>query len=340
MKLVVQCAVASAIIVLGAVSAHAQSITDKVLQRGYVSCGASQGVPGLSRPDDQGVWTGFDVDSCRAVAAAVFGDKEKAQFVPLNAAQRLPALQTGEIDVLSRTTTWTYTRDVAVRFVAINLVDGDAIMLRNSLNVETADDLDGLTICLQGGGSLVENALDIIEQENTVQVERVYFDSTILARDAYFGGRCDGYMSDGFAIAGQRASVASNPDEHEIFYSGATTEPLALAIPRGDDRWFDIVRYAFNAMVWAEDRSITSQNVDEIAASTSDAETRKVLGVEPGIGEPLGLDDKWVYNIIKQVGNYGEVFARNLGEDSPLNAERRLNALPRDGGILFPIAFQ
>lgn len=147
-------------------------------------------------------------------------------------------------------------------------------------------------------------------------------------------------MSDGFAIAGQRASVAGNPEEHAIFYSGATTEPLALAIPRGDDRWLDIVRYAFNAMVWAEDRGITSQNVDEIKTTSGDAETRKALGAEPGIGEPLGLDDAWIYNVIKQVGNYGEVFDRNLGAQSALKAERRLNALPRDGGILFPIAFK
>lgn len=321
-------------------TAQAQSIADKVRERGYVSCGASQGVPGLSRPDEKGEWTGFDVDSCRAVAAAVLGDSKKARFVPLNAAQRLPALQTGEIDVLARTTTWTYTRDVAVRFVAINLVDGDAIMLRKALNVEKAADIDGLTICLQGGGSLVENALDKIEQDNKVKVQRVYFDSTILARDAYFGGRCDGYMSDGFAIAGQRAFVAGNPDEHTIFYSGATTEPLALAVPRGDDRWFEIVRYAFNAMVWAEDRGITSKNVDEIAASSTDSETRKALGAEPGIGEPLGLDDKWVYNVIKQVGNYGEIFGRNLGAESPLKSERRFNALARDGGILFPIPFK
>ena len=340
MKHIIQSAAIMAAVMLVTGSASAQSITDKVRERGYVSCGASQGVPGLSRPDDNGVWTGFDVDSCRAVAAAFFGDAKKAQFVPLNAAQRIPAVQTGEIDVLARTTTWTYSRDVAVRFVAINLVDGDAIMLRKSLNVEAAGDLDGLTICLQGGGSLVENALDKIEQSNQVKVRRVYFDSTILARDAYFGGRCDGYMSDGFAIAGQRATVAGNPDEHAIFQSGATTEPLALAIPRGDDRWFDIVRYAFNAMVWAEENGITSQNVDEIAATATDAEVRKALGVEPGIGEPLKLDDKWIYNVIKQVGNYGEVFARNLGEDSPLKAERHLNALPRDGGILFPIPFK
>jgi general L-amino acid transport system substrate-binding protein len=321
-------------------AAQAQSIVDRVKERGYVSCGASQGVPGLSRPDDQGNWTGFDVDNCRAVAAAVLGDATKAQFVPLNAAQRLPALQTGEIDVLSRTTTWTYSRDAAVRFVAINLIDGDAILLRKDLNVQAAKDIDGLTICLQGGGSLVENALDTIELQNDVTSKRVYFDSTILARDAYFAGRCDGYMSDGFAIAGQRAAVAGNPDNHVIFMSGATSEPLAIAVPRGDERWFDIVRYAFNVMVWAEDKGIGSANVDEIAASSADPEVRKVLGVEPGIGEPLGLDDRWAYSVIKQVGNYGEVFDRNLGANSPLNAERRLNALYRDGGILFPIAFK
>ncbi len=344
MKYAFQMAVAAATMVpalmLGAGSANAQSIADKVRERGYVTCGASQGVPGLSRPDEQGVWTGFDVDNCRAVAAAFFGDSQKAQFVPLNAAQRIPAVQTGEVDVLSRTTTWTYTRDVAIRFVAINLVDGDAILLRKSLNVAKAADLAGLTICLQGGGSLVENALDKLEIENQIKVERVYFNSTILARDAYLGGRCDGYMSDGFAIAGQRAAVASNPDEHAIFYSSVTTEPLALAIPRGDDRWFDIVRYAFNAMVWAEDKGITSQNIDDIVASATDPETRKALGADAGIGEPLGLDDKWIYNVIKQVGNYGEVFSRNLGADSALKAERRLNALPRDGGILFPIPFK
>lgn len=278
--------------------AQAQSISEKVKARGYVSCGASQGVPGLSRPDERGNWTGFDVDNCRAVAAAVFGDAGKARFVPLNAAQRLPALQTGEIDVLSRTTTWTYSRDMAVRFVAINLVDGDAIMLRRKLNVATPKDLAGMTICLQGGGSLTEHALDIIERRHSITLERVYFDSTILARDAYFAGRCDGYISDGFAIAGQRAAVASNPDDHTVLYTGVNREPLAIAVPRGDDRWFDIVRYAFNALVWAEHEGITSANVDEVARTTDDPDVRKALGVVPGIGQPLGLDDKWVYNII------------------------------------------
>ena len=320
-------------------AAEAQGVLEKVRQRGFVNCGASQGVPGLSRPDDRGSWTGFDVDTCRAIAVAVFGDKDKARFVPLNAAQRLPAIQTGEIDVLARTTTWTFSREQAVRFVTTNLYDGDAMMVRRSLNVKTAKDLDGLTVCLQGGGSLLEKALDSLEEDHKVKVRRVYFDSTVLARDAYFASRCDGYMTDGLAAVGQRASAARNPDEHDIFISGQTTEPLGVAIARGDDRWFDIVRYAVNVLIWAEAEGITSQNVDEIARTATKAEVRRVLGLEAGWSRTLGLDDKWAYNIIKQLGNYAEVWDRNLGKDTPMKAERKLNNLFRNGGLMFPIPF-
>lgn len=329
--------IAASALLSAAFTAEAQSIVDRVKQRGYLSCGASQGVPGLSRPDDKGVWTGFDVDTCRAIAAAVLGDKEKVRFVPLNAAQRLPALQTGEIDVLARTTTWTFTRDLAVRFVATNLYDGDAVMIRKSLNITDAKHLDGLTLCLQGGGSLLENALDSIESTHQIKTTRVYFDSTILARDAYFAGRCDGYMTDGIAAAGQRAAAAKDPGEHDIFVSGQTTEPLAVAIPRGDDRWFDMVRYAVNMPIWAEYNGITSANIDEMAAKATDSEVKKGLGVDPGLGEAIGLDDKWGYNVIKQVGNYAEIWDRNLGNDSPLKVERKLNRLFNDGGLMFPV---
>lgn len=318
-------------------AASAQSIVDKVKQRGFVSCGASQGVPGLSRPDERGAWTGFDVETCRAVAVAVFGDKEKARFVPLNAAQRLPAIQTGEIDVLSRTTTWTFSRDLAVRFVATNLFDSDAAMVRKSLGAKSFKDLDGASVCLQGGGSLLEKALDEAEETFKIKVKRVYFDSTVQSRDSYFAGRCDAYMTDGLAAVGQRASAARNPDEHDIISSGLTLEGLGISIPRGDDRWFDIVRYAFNVLVWAEEKGITSKNVDEIAKTSGSAEVRKVLGLEAGWSRNLGLDDKWAYNIIKQIGNYAEVWDRNLGKDSPLKAERGRNRLFKDGGLHFPI---
>lgn len=319
-------------------AASAQSILEKVRQRGFVSCGASQGVPGLSRPDEKGVWKGFDSDVCRAVAVAVFGDKDKARFVPLNAAQRLPALQTGEIDVLSRTTTWTYTRDLAVRFVATTIYDNDALLVRTSANVRTEKDLNGLTVCLQGGGSLTEQALDELEEEHPgVKMKRVYFDSTIQARDSYFAGRCDTYVTDGLAAWGQRASAAKNPEDHQVFYVGHSTEPNGVAIPRGDDRWFDIVRYAINVLVWAEDEGITSRNVDDVLKTTKKSEVKKVLGAEPGWGKIIGLDDKWAYNIVKQLGNYGEIWERNLGKDSPLKAERKLNNLYRNKGLLFPV---
>jgi len=317
--------------------AVAQSIVEKVRQRGFVSCGASQGVPGLSRPDERGAWTGFDVETCRAVAVAVFGDKDKARFVPLNAAQRLPALQTGEIDVLSRTTTWTYSRDLAVRFVITNLFDNDAAMVRKSLGAKTFKDLDGASVCLQGGGSLLEKALDEAEETLKIKVKRVYFDSTVQSRDSYFAGRCDAYMTDGLAAVGQRASAARNPDEHDIISSGLTLEGLGVAIPRGDERWFDIVRYAVNVLIWAEEKGITSKNIDEIAKAPTSAEVRRVLGLEPGWSRALGLDDKWAYNIIKQVGNYAEIWDRNLGKDSTLKAERGRNRLFKDGGLHFPI---
>jgi general L-amino acid transport system substrate-binding protein len=342
MKQLMKAAIFGGVVVAGGLMAsasHAQGILDKVKQRGFVSCGASQGVPGLSRPDDRGSWTGFDVDTCRAIAVAVFGDKDKARFVPLNAAQRLPAVQTGEIDVLARTTTWTFSREQAVRFVTTNLYDGDAMMVRKSLNVKTAKDLDGLTVCLQGGGSLLEKALDSLEIDNAIKVKRVYFDSTVLARDAYFASRCDGYMTDGLAAVGQRATAARNPDEHDIFISGQTTEPLGVAIARGDDRWFDIVRYAVNVLIWAEAEGITSRNVDEIARTATKPEIRRVLGLEAGWSRAVGLDDKWAYNIIKQLGNYAEIWDRNLGKDSPMKAERKLNSLFRNGGLMFPIPF-
>lgn len=337
-RLSITMSAAASIIALGL--AHqpvaAQQILDKVKQRGYVSCGASQGVPGLSRPDEKGVWTGFDSDVCRAVAVAVFGDKEKARFVPLNAAQRLPAIQTGEVDVLSRTTTWTFSRDMAVRFVATTLYDSDAILIRKVMNVKAPKDLGGITVCMQGGGSLVEQALDGVEEEHKIKIKRVYFDSTIQARDSYFAGRCDSYVTDGLAAVGQRASAAKNPDEHEIVYVGHKAEPNAVAVPRGDDKWFDIVRYSINVLIWAEDNQVTQANVDG-KLKTGSPEVQRILGAEPGWGKIIGLDDKWAYNIIKQLGNYGDLWDRNLGKDSPLRAERKLNNLYKAGGLMFAV---
>lgn len=313
--------------------AQAQSMLEKVKTRGYVSCGASQGVPGLSRPDEKGEWVGFDVEICRSVAVAVFGDKSKARFVPLNAAQRLPAVQTGEVDVLSRTTTLTYERDLGVRFVDKYLIDSDALLVKKATGIKDKKGLKNLTVCLQGGGSLVEKALDSMDKKDGIPMRRVYFDSTIQARDAYFAGRCDSYITDGLAAAGQRAA-SKNPDEHALIYSSQNKEALGVAVPRGDDKWFDIVRWSLNTLHWAEEEGITRANVDDKLKNGSPA-VKKVLGAEAGWGKKIGLDDKWAYNIIKQLGNYGEIFENNLGTNSPLKATRGLNSNYENGGLMF-----
>ncbi len=315
--------------------ASAQSaVLDRIKSRGYVTCGASQGVPGLSRPDEKGYYRGFDSDICRAFAAAILGDREKARYVPLNAGQRFLALQTGEIDILPRTSTITYSRDMAVRFVQIYQYDGDAVLVRKKDNIKSGKDLNNKTVCLQGGGSLVENALLETEAEYKIKTKKVYFDSTLQARDAYFAGRCDAYITDGTAAAGQRATVAKNPADHIMFKVGHMAEPNGLVIARGDDKLFDITRWTLNALIWAEAGGVTSANVEQKAASGT-AEEKRVLGA-PGFGKVIGLDDKWVFNIIKQVGNYAEIWDRNLGKDSPLKVPRGLNALWRDGGLYHP----
>lgn len=315
--------------------ADAQTVVNKIKQRGYVSCGASQGVPGLSRPDEKGYYRGFDSDICRTFAVAILGDKDKIRYVPLNAGQRFPALQTSEIDILSRTSTITYSRDTVVRFVWINLYDTDGLLVRKADNIKDPKQLDGRTVCLQGGGSLTEKAIEETEEEHNIQMKKVYFDSTIQARDAFFGGRCDSYVTDGTAAAGQRASVAKNPDDYDIIKVGHAAEPNGVAIARGDDQLFDIVRWTVNALLWAEANGITSANVDEKRKS-GNAEVKRVLGTEEGFGKPLGLDDKWAYNVIKQMGNYAEIWDRNLGKDSPLKVERGMNALWKDGGLNYP----
>lgn len=314
-----------------------EGMLSKVKARGHLNCGASQGIPGLSRPDEKGVWRGFDADVCRAVAAAVFGDASKVQYVPLNAAQRLPAVQTGEIDVLSRTTTITFTRDMAIRFVAVTLYDTDAVIVRRSMGVTDPKGLNQRTICLQGGGSLVENTLDEVEQEYGITLKRVYFDSTITARDTFFAGRCDAYVTDGLAARSQLATVAKNPEEFNSMFIGHSVEPNGLAIARGDERWFDIMRWTVNVLIWAEEKGVTQANVDEKLKSGS-AEVKRVLGADGGAyGRAIGLHDRWAYDVIKQVGNYGEIWNRNLGEGSPIKADRRMNKLFRQGGLLFPL---
>lgn len=326
-------------LVASAQGAGAQSVVGKIKERDYLSCGASQGVPGLSRPDEKGYYRGFDSDICRAFATAILGDKEKIRYVPLNAGQRFPALQTGEIDVLSRTSTITYSRDSVVRFVWITLYDTDGVLVRKADNITEPKLLDGKTICLQSGGSLTEKAIEETEEEFGITTKKVYYDTTVQARDAFFGGRCDSYVTDGTAAAGQRASVAKNPDDYDILKIGSAAEPNGVAVARGDDKLFDIVRWTVNALLWAELNGITSQNIDEKLASGGPDITR-VLGGEAGFGKAMALDDKWAYNVIKQVGNYAEIWDRNLGKDSPLKVDRGLNKLWKDGGLNYPYPWE
>jgi general L-amino acid transport system substrate-binding protein len=319
--------------------ARKQSVADRIKTRGQLVCSGSQGIPGLSRPDEKGVWRGFDSDMCRALAAAILGDSTKVKFVPLNAAQRLPAVQTGEIDVLSRTTTMTFSRDQSIRFVANTLYDSDVVVTRAADGIDTPAKLNGRTVCLQGGGSLVEGALDEIEEEARIKMKRVYFDSTITARDTYFARRCDAYVTDGLAARTQIATVARDPTEHRTMPAAAAVEPNGIAIARGDDRLFDIVRWTFNALIWAEANGITQANVDAVARSGPPS-VRRVLGGDPAFGRPLGLDPQWVRRAIKQVGNYQEIWDRNLGASTPIKAERKLNALYTKGGLMFPLPWE
>ena len=315
--------------------AASPSAVSRIQARGYVTCGSSQGIAGLSRPDEKGVWRGFDTDVCRAFAAAVLGDATKVRFTPLNAAQRLPAVQTGEIDVLSRTTTAAFTRDMPIRYVAVSQFDTDAMIVRKALGASEPKQLNGRTVCLQGGGSSVDGTLTAIEGEAGVTLKRVYFDSTITARDAYFAGRCDAYVTDGLAAASQVATVAKDPAEHRLIYLKHLM-PQAVWIARGDDRWFDVVRWTVNVLIWAEANGVTQANVDE-KLKTGSPEVRRVLGGDGTYGRALGLDGAWAYKVIKQVGNYGEIWDRNLGTGSPIKAERRLNKLYSDGGLLYPV---
>lgn len=306
----------------------------------YVQCGASTGVAGFSLPDDQGKWTGFDVDFCKALAAAVLGDADKVRFTPLTSQQRLLALQSGEIDVLSRTTTWTLQRDAGagLDFATPTYYDGQGFIVRKELGVTSVEELDGGTICVSAGTTLERNLADWF-RANGLTYNPLVFSSTNEAREAYLNGRCDSYTSDRAAVAATRATLAANPDDHVILPDVISREPLTPAVRQNDSAWFDIVRWTVFALVEAENLGITQANVDEMLSSDNPA-VQRLLGVTPGNGQALGLDEKWAYNIIKQVGNYAEIFERNLGQGSPLQLDRGLNALWRDGGLMYPMPFK
>ncbi len=307
---------------------------DEVRAKGFVSVGVNGGVFGFSMPDDKGVWKGIDVDTAKAIAAAIFGDTEKIKFVAVTAVQRLPALQSKEIDVLCRNTTATLTRETVngLNFAHVNYYDGQGFMVSKKSGIKSAKDLKGATVCVLPGTTTEMNAADFF-RKNGMSWKPVVIEQNTELNKAYFSGRCDTLTSDVSQLAAHR-SVAPNPEEHIILPEIISKEPLAPVVRHGDDQWFDVVNWAVMAMIEAEESGITSKNVDEMLKST-DPNIQRLLGVTPGMGKALGLDEKWAYNIIKLVGNYGEIFERNVGKNTPLKLERGLNELWTKGGLMY-----
>ena len=314
---------------------RAGSTFEAVKARGFVQCGVNVGLAGFSSPDKTGAWTGLDVDYCRAVAAAMFGDATKVKFVPLSAQQRFPALQSGEVDLLSRNTTWTLTRDTAngFHFAPVTFYDGQAFMVAKKAGIRSALELNGATICAQTGTTTEMNLADYFRAHG-MSFQPVIIEALAEMNAAFFSGRCDAVTSDASQLASIRAADAPTPDDYAILPERISKEPFAPAVRHGDDQWFELVKWTVFATIDAEERGIGSKNVDAFAKS-ADPSIQRLLGVSPGFGAALGVDETWAYNVIRQVGNYGEIFERNVGAGSPLKLSRGLNALWTAGGLQY-----
>jgi len=322
-------------------AAHAASTLESVKAAGKVKCGVNTGLAGFAAPNDQGVWAGLDIDLCKAVAAAVFGDANKVEYKPLNAEQRFTALQSGEVDLLSRNSTWTLSRDsqLGLDFVAVNYYDGQGFMVRKDLGVSSAKELKGATVCVQEGTTTEKNLGDF-DKANNLGTQPVKFKESDQARSAYDEGRCDAYTTDASGLAAERTGL-KNPADNIILPEIISKEPLGPVVRHGDSQWADIVRWSHYAMIIGEEKGITSANVDDVkaknaeGAENADAETQRFLGITDKMGEGLGLSNDWAYNILKQVGNYSEAFERNVGKNTPLGLARGLNALWTQGGLQY-----
>jgi general L-amino acid transport system substrate-binding protein len=312
--------------------ACAQSTLEAVTKKGFVQCGVNVGLAGFSQPDSRGVWKGLDVDLCRAIAAAVFGDASKVRYTPLTSQQRFTAIQSGEVDVLSRNTTWTITRDTSLglNFVGVNYYDGQGFMVPKKRKVKSAKQLDGATVCVQSGTTTELNLADYF-RANKMKFKPVVIEKLEEVLNAYFSGRCDVYTTDISGLVAVRASRAPKPDDHVILPEVISKEPLGPAVRHGDDRWFDIVKWSLFAMIEAEELGLTSKNIEQQASSPNPS-IQRFVGATGDIGKMMGLDNRWALNIVKQVGNYGESFDENL---KPLGFERGLNKLWTQGGLMY-----
>ncbi len=323
--------VAATLIVASAASA---TTLDDVKKKGFVQCGVSQGLKGFSSPDDKGGWTGIDVDLCRAIAAAIFGDAEKVKYTPLSAKERFTALQSGEIDVLSRNTTWALSRDTALGFDfrGVTYYDGQGFMVRKSAGVKSVRELDGATVCVLMGTSTSLTLADYF-RSNNMKYEPITFEKDDEVVAAYESGRCDAYTTDSSGLYANRLTL-KDQQEHIVLPEIISKEPLGAVVRHGDNQWGDVVSWALYATLNAEELGVNSKNAAGMRESDN-PEIRRLLGTEGKFGEGLGLPDDWAYNIIVKVGNYAEIFDRNVGKGSPLGIPRGLNALWTQGGIQY-----
>src|SRR6267378_4369343 len=318
---------------LSAQAASAQTLK-AVKDRGMLSCGVGQGLPGFSSPDDKGNWTGLDVDVCRAIAAAILNDATKVKFVPLSAKDRFTALQSGEIDVLSRNTTWTLSRDTSLgaNFTGVTYYDGQGFLVKKSLKVNSALELNSASVCVQTGTTTEQNLADYFKGNN-MKYEVIAFGTADETVKAYESGRCDVFTTDMSQLYAEKLKL-TNPNDHVILPEIISKEPLGPLVRHGDDQWFDVVKWTLFVMLNAEELGISSKTIDD-AMKSNQPEIRRLLGVEGNFGEQLGLSKDWVVRIIRQVGNYGEVFDRNVGAGSKLGISRGLNRLWTKGGIQY-----
>jgi general L-amino acid transport system substrate-binding protein len=336
MKRIVSTLALGAALGFGATAALAQapSTLRNIQNKGFVQCGVTQGLAGFSMPDSAGNWTGLDVDLCRAIAAAIFNDPTKVRFSPLSAKDRFTALQSGEVDLLSRNTTWTLQRDTSLglNFAGINYYDGQGFMVRKSLNVKSARELSGASVCVQTGTTTELNVADFF-RANNLKYEPVVFASADETIKAYDSGRCDVFTTDASGLYAERVKLAK-PDDHVVLPEIISKEPLGPVVRHGDDQWLDVVKWVHFAMITAEELNITKANLDQMLQSTN-PEVRRVLGVEGNGGEALGLTKDWVVRIVRHVGNYAEIFDRNVGPSTRLGISRGLNALWTKGGLQY-----
>jgi general L-amino acid transport system substrate-binding protein len=313
---------------------------DDVKARGELICGSNTGLTGFGAPDASGNWTGFDVDLCRALAAVVLGDATKVKFVPTTGETRFTALQSGEVDVLVRNSTWTYSRDteLALDFVAVNYYDGQGFMVKKDLGVSSAKELDGATVCIQTGTTTELNLADFFKQNNiSYQPVTVADDSE--AQRQYLAGACDAYTTDASGLAASRATMP-DADTHLLLPEIISKEPLGPVVRHGDAQWGDVVRWTYFALLVAEEKGVTAANVGEVATSTADEEVKRLLGVSGDMGAKMGLDNDAFQRAIAATGNYGEIFARNIGEGTSINLARGLNALWTQGGLQYAPPFR